>query len=98
MSDLLNVKSRLKQQEKLDDKEQQQLNNDIKKVFDTPEGRRVLHKILSICELYSDCFTGNAQTYYLEGKRVVGLEVLEMIMEADKEIYIKLLRENYNAG
>ena len=96
MNDILNIRSRLRQQEKLDAKEQDQLNNDIKKVFDTPEGRRVLHKILSICEIYSDCFTGNAQTYYLEGRRVVGLELLEIIMEADKEIYIKLLRENHN--
>lgn len=96
MSDILNYKRHIKAQEKLDKQQFEQLKNDVKRVFDSESGIRVLHFIMSLCEVYSDCFTGNAQTYYLEGKRSIGLELLDLIMEVDPEIYIAVIRENMN--
>lgn len=94
MSDVLNYKQQAKQQDKIDKLETIQLKSDIKSVFDNPAGRRVLNRLLSICEIYNDTFTGNSRTFFLEGKRSVGLEILDMVMETDVEIYIQTLREN----
>lgn len=98
MSDVLNYKQHLKSQDKLDRQELQQIKSDVRTVFDNPAGRRILDKILAMCEIYNDTFTGNSRTFFLEGKRSVGLEILEMIMETDVEIYIKTLRENKENG
>lgn len=96
MSDILNYKKHLKILEKEERLEVEQLRNDIKETFGTTEGKRVLYHILAMCEIYSDCFTGNAQTYYLEGRRSIGLELLDLIMETDSEIYIDIIKEKSN--
>lgn len=98
MSDILKYEQQIKIQNKLDKQELQQLKSDIKETFDKPAGIRVLNRLMSICQIYNDTFTGNSRTFFLEGKRSVGLEVLEMIMETDVEIYIKMLRENNKDG
>lgn len=92
MPDILNVKQRIKNQQAIEEKEDQQLLSDIRETFKSPASLRVLERILSSCDIYSDTFTGNSHTYFFEGKRSIGLEILEMVMKADREIYIKILR------
>jgi len=72
-----------------------QLVTDIQKAFGSASGRRVLYEILSLCEIYSDSFTGNSQTFYREGKRAIGLQIIEMV---GTEVYLKTLRENMEDG
>lgn len=93
LSDTLNINKKRKELEEADKQDTKQLYSDIKQVFGTKQGRRILYWILSICEIYSDNFIGDSSTYYFQGKRAVGLELLELILIVDKEIYIQLLRE-----
>lgn len=72
---------------------EQQLQQDIEKTFGTPHGRRVLYEILSTCGVYHDCFTGNSRSFYLEGKRAVGLHIIDLV---GMKLYIKLLQEVEN--
>jgi hypothetical protein len=63
----------------------------IREVLKTRQGKDVLWHILGMCNIYGDVFTGNSQTFYLEGKRAVGLEILQLLEEADPTAYAKLL-------
>ena len=72
-----------------------QFESDLSKTFGSATGRRVLYEILSLCEIYSDSFTGNSQTFYREGKRAIGLQIIEMV---GIEVYLKTLRENMEEG
>ena len=45
----------------------------------SPNGRLVLNDILARCRVFSTTFTGNSQTFFLEGGRAIGLQILEML-------------------
>ncbi len=57
----------------------------------TRSGRDFIWHVLSISNLYGDIFTGNSQTFYYEGKRAVGLEVLQLLEDVGKTAYAQLL-------
>jgi hypothetical protein len=59
-------------------KEKARLAHDAKRVFGTEEGERIFWYLLDKCEMFTDVFTGNSRTFYLEGKRAVGLELLKL--------------------
>lgn len=65
----------------------------VREVIKSGAGRKVLYHILDICNLYGESFTGNSQTFFIEGKRSIGLQVLGLIQEADPKAYPKLLLE-----
>jgi hypothetical protein len=65
----------------------------IRDLCKTKQGKDLIWYLLGFCELYSDTFTGNSQTYYNEGKRAVGLELLRLLEEADNTIYPRLILE-----
>lgn len=97
MTDILNIKRHQKAQEKLEEAEYKQLKLDVEKVFSTKEGIRVLTFILSLCEIYNSTFTGDEMTYFFEGRRSVGLEILDIVLDATTETYVKILRGDDNA-
>lgn len=94
MSDLLNIEKRRKSQDAEEDKENKQLLSDIKEVFDNEVGIRVLGWVLSLGCIFDDTFHLE-YSHFLEGKRSVGLEILDKIMEADKEIFVKIIRKDW---
>lgn len=61
-------------QEREEDKES------FQRVLNTKEGRWFLMRILDIAGYKSRSFTGNSQTFYNEGKRAVGIELIEKVM------------------
>lgn len=69
------------------------LELNVREVIGTKAGKDVLWNILSMCNLYGDNFTGNSQTFYLEGKRSIGLEILQMLEDADPTVYARMLLE-----
>lgn len=97
MTDILNIKKHQKAQEKLEEAEYKQLKLDVVRTFSSPEGLRVLNFLLAMSEIYSSTFTGDEMTYFFEGRRSVGLEILDVVLDADQEIYIKILRGVENA-
>ena len=68
----------------------QQLN-DLKGVLKTSSGKNVIWNILSVCGIYENTFTGNSQSYYLDGRRSIGLEILRMTEDVDPTAYPRLL-------
>jgi len=69
------------------------LIENVRELMKLRQGKEVIWYILSLCNLYGDIFTGNSRTFYEEGKRAVGLEILGLLEEADKTIYPRLLLE-----
>ena len=70
--------------------QQDQFDNSLKAILATNEGQTVLWKILSDCRLFQSSFTGSSETFFLEGKRSVGLMLLADIMRIDPEAFIKM--------
>jgi len=62
-------------------------------ILQTEQGRMYLHDLMSFCNFYSDCFTGNSETYYKEGMRNVGLKIFADIGKVDPNAYINMLLE-----
>jgi hypothetical protein len=74
---------------------EQTLENDMRVVLKTPEGRRVLWDLLTYCNIYKQSFDNSGSiTAFNEGRRVVGLKVLKQIMAADPGAYIEMQSEN----
>jgi hypothetical protein len=82
------------EQKRLDrdfEKERQALIKSVREVAGSPSGEHVIWEILSMCGLYTTTFTGNSQGAFLEGKRSIGIEILEMLNETDSKFYPNLL-------
>lgn len=47
----------------------------LRYVLDDDRGRWFLMRLFDSCGLHRDCFTGNSQSFYLEGKRSIGTEL-----------------------
>ena len=67
--------------------------NDLKVVLGTESGRRAIWRILERCGIYRSSFTGNSQTFMLEGERNIGLFLLTEIEEADQDAMFKMMKE-----
>ncbi len=73
--------------------EYERLVESMRHLLQDKHGRRVLWNILSECSIYSDTFTGNSTTFFMEGKRSIGLSIISLIEETDPTAYAKLLIE-----
>jgi len=68
--------------------------SDIRELLRTPGGRRFMWRYLDRCGVYRSSFTGNSQTFFLEGERNIGLQMITDIMDADPGLYIEMIKEN----
>ena len=68
--------------------------SDVYFILSTVQGRRFFWRYLSACGIFRTSFTGNSETYFLEGKRSTGLMLLADINEADPDSYLKMIKEN----
>lgn len=48
-------------------------------LLNSTEGRWFLMRLLDLCNVNASCFTGNSHTFYNEGKREIGLQVMRMV-------------------
>lgn len=76
-----------------EDKEYLALKENIRELLKARPGKELIWHLLKICNLYGQNFTGNSQTFYLEGKRSVGLELLDLLQDVDPTAYARLLLE-----
>lgn len=70
--------------------------SDLKKIISIPEGRRFIWRILSDAGIYQTSFTGNSTTFYLEGRRSLGLEVLKDLMKAERTAFAQIQLEHFS--
>jgi len=73
---------------------QRKLEADINSVVSTAQGKDVIWEILSLCGIYDNQFTGNSSTFFNEGRRSVGLDVIQMLTDADRTMYASILLEH----
>lgn len=67
-----------KKRDKKVDEEFASRRNDFKAVFlGSPAGRRVLSYLLNESGVFETSFTGNSRTFYNEGKRDIGLDIMD---------------------
>ena len=73
-----------------EEKEYDLILSSTREILKSKQGQRVLWHILGLTGIYSTTFTGNSRTFFLEGKRAIGLDILQLLEDADKEAYARL--------
>lgn len=66
-----------------------QQREDLQKVLNTEEGRRLLWCVISDCEVYN-----YVESQLDEGRRRVGLDLIEQITSVSPESWVKMQKEN----
>jgi hypothetical protein len=67
---------------------------DLRALLELPAGRRILWWILETAGIYRSSFTGNSTTFFNEGQRQVGLQLLGKIHDAKPEAMILMMQES----
>ncbi len=68
----------------------EQDKEDLKEILLSPGGRRFLWNLLQECRLYKISFTGDNMTIFNEGKRQIGLRLIEDIFDASPNAYLEM--------
>ena len=79
-----------------EEKDYELLLANVREVLKSRQGKQVIWHILSLSNIYSDSFTGNSTTFYNEGRRAIGLQILQLLEDADPTLYPRLLLDNIN--
>ena len=75
----------VEESEKKIKRERDQELEDIKHILSTAHGVRFFRRFLEEGSVFSSTFTGNSQTFFLEGKRSFALKYFSDICEASPE-------------
>lgn len=70
--------------------------NDLKKVLQTPEGRRFFWSVLCECKVYELPPMNTEAVFFYEGKRSIGVSLIARLNQVDPELYFEIAKENYN--
>lgn len=66
---------------------------DFRAVMELSAGRRFIARLLDTCGFQKLSFTGNAETYFNEGRRAIALEVWADINAAAPDLYFTMINE-----
>lgn len=66
---------------------------DLKAVLSTAQGRRFFWRLVGKTGLLRSSMTGNSQTFYLEGRRSIGIELWDEMEQTAPEAYLLMLNE-----
>lgn len=84
----------VKAADKKEKEQDRQEGEDIKSVLSTPAGRRFIWRYLGICGIFQSSYTGeSAETFFNEGKRNVGLALLNDVTGVSPEAYLQMMQE-----
>lgn len=72
---------------------QESYENQLKFILQSEQGRAIIWKILGDCGIFKSSFTGSSETFFLEGKRSIGLSLLADLMRVDPNAFIKMQQE-----
>lgn len=79
---------------KAQDTKRKQEIEDLRSVVSTPSGRRFLKRLLDRTAIYRSTFTGNSNSYFIEGERNIGLFLVAELSAVGRDTYPKLLLED----
>lgn len=71
----------------------EQDKEDLRSILSSASGRRFMWKLLEECGVYKISFTGNSHTFFNEGKRQIGLRLIEDIFDAAPNAYTEMRME-----
>lgn len=94
--DPLDIRAAEKQQTTRKEKEQlvsRQEAEDFKWLMSDKRGRRFMWSQLAKAGVFRTSFTGNSETFFNEGKRVMGLDLLTRIHELCPDRYNQMVME-----
>lgn len=68
---------------------------DLRFVVSSPQGRRLIWRLLKHCRVFNSVFNNSGSvTYYHSGMQDVGHFIQAEVIEAKKEAYFEMMREN----
>lgn len=67
--------------------------DDFKWIMSNKRGRRFVWRLLDKAGVYRSSFTGNSETFFREGQRNLGLQILGLIHAHTPELYHTMLKE-----
>ncbi len=71
-----------------------QLDVDLSRVMSDVAGRRFIWHILdTVCNIHGGSYTGNSQTFYNEGRRAVGIELMQWAQGVCAPQYLQMMTE-----
>jgi hypothetical protein len=68
----------------------------LKAIVEHPDARFYLWNLLEFCGINRGSFTGNSETFWLEGARNVGLKVQYDLTKHFPDSYVQMMREAQN--
>jgi hypothetical protein len=74
-----------------EEKEYDVLLANVREVSKSRAGKEFIWYVLSAAGIYGEPFTGDNRTFYNEGRRSLGLQLLQLLDDADLSIYPRLL-------
>jgi len=66
---------------------------DLKHVLSSKEGRAVIWRYLEECGIFQSSMGLDAWIYFKEGKRSIGLKLLQEVMSVDESKYLLMAKE-----
>jgi hypothetical protein len=67
-------------------------------LLNSKRGRRILVDLLEVTGVNRTSYTGNSETFFREGRRSVGLHILQQAQTHAPEQYLELIKELVNDG
>lgn len=67
--------------------------DDVFFILGSPQGRRFFWRYLGRCGIFRTSMTGNNTTFFNEGERMIGLNLLADLNEANPEAYAVMQKE-----
>lgn len=71
----------------------EQYESDFNWLMNAPQGRRLMRGLLRDTGIYEKSYTGNSETFYKEGRRSVGLDLLADVNTLCPTNFITMLEE-----
>jgi len=71
---------------------------DLTIVMNSEAGRRFVWRLLSAAHCFQTSFTGDTETFFREGERNLGLQILTDLLEECPERFALMARENRAPG
>lgn len=71
-----------------------QREDDLRELLSLPAGRRFVWRLVDeIAGVHGTTFTGNSQTFHLEGRRSVGIDLMLEIQRLDPGLWLQVVAD-----
>lgn len=83
----------VKESQKQEEKRQKRREKALLHVMGTPQGREFIWGLLEDARIFRSSFTGNSATFFNEGRRDFGLQLLNDVQHYCPKLYLDMQRE-----